>query len=744
MHFQPQDPAVPDGASIAAAIGEQVRSRVRAAPTPASVPPAGEGPVSRIDQMGGGAACLARSLECLERLELAASEVSACAKRIGTPPPKPSTLRGGFGAFAIGLIGRALWWYTQRMQEFAAALDRRQEQGLETYACLVQAQEAFVQAQEVFVQAQEAFSGALNVVVGTVNDVRQQVQQLQASVVVAQTRFGLRCSELESAQIQAQSAQLDHVTSEELSEGLGGLTESLGSACASISALEGVTAAQAALLMESQVKFGMIETQVERGSAKLESLDRAHQTLAAGIGRLEEKVDTDGKQALNLLGAEEQARTAEVSRIEQRIEAVEQQTSARLGGEEQARAAEVSRVEQRVEAVEQQTSARLGGEEQARAAEVSRIEQKIEAVGQQTDARLVSISAPLEELAHSLQTETQTRETLAHETQVRIVRVEQKVDAGLDTALVRNATLDARLSGETQAREQLAQQLSDEFSRKDHTQERVADMGRLVHQTRAEVNLQEHRLSMLITEARKRLPDRLNKKQLENIVDQEDHKFDALYVAFENVFRGPREEIKARQSIYVPLLKEHRIGSKNMPVLDVGCGRGEWLELMRDNGLLAQGLDRNEIMIAQCRELGLDVVQGDALGHLRTLPDKSLGAVTAFHIVEHLPFEIVLAFIDETVRVLKPGGMVLFETPNPQNVLVGSMTFYYDPTHLRPLPSGMLRFFVEARGLCDVYIKDVNPYPEWVRLPDTDKGLARRLNEYFYGPQDYAVIGRKA
>jgi O-antigen chain-terminating methyltransferase len=322
--------------------------------------------------------------------------------------------------------------------------------------------------------------------------------------------------------------------------------------------------------------------------------------------------------------------------------------------------------------------------------------------------------------------------------------VEQKVDAGMDTALVRNATLDARLSGETQAREQLAQQLSDEFSRKDQTQERVADMGRLVHQTMAEVNLQEHRLSMLIAEARKRLPDRLNKKQLENIVEQEDHKFDALYVAFEDVFRGPRDEVKAKQSIYVPLLKERHIGSKNMPVLDVGCGRGEWLELMRENGLLAQGLDRNEIMIAQCRELGLDVVQGDAMSHLRTLPDQSLGAVTAFHIVEHLPFETVLAFIDETVRVLKPGGMVIFETPNPQNVLVGSMTFYYDPTHLHPLPSGMLRFFVEARGLCDVYIKDVNPYPEWVRLPDTDKGLARRLNEYFYGPQDYAIIGRKA
>ena len=366
MHSQFQDPAPADGAAIAAAIREQLRSQVHEAAS-TSMPLGGEPPVSLMDQAAIGAGCLARSLESFERLKFAAAEVSACAKRIGTPPPKPPTLRGGFGAFVIRLIGRALWWYTQPMQDFAAALGRRQEQDVETCACLVQAQD---------------------VISGSLNDLRQQVQQLQAALAVAQTRFGLRCSELESAQIQAQSAQIDHVTSAELSQGLGGLTQSLESVCASISAIDRASEEQAALLVESQVKLGVIQARAESGGAKLENLDRAHKTLAAGIGRLEEKVDTAQAQVLSVLAAEEQARAAEVSRIEQKIEAIGQQTDARLAAEEQARTAEVSRVEQKIEAIGQQTDARLGAEEQARTAEVSRVEQKIEAVERQTDARL--------------------------------------------------------------------------------------------------------------------------------------------------------------------------------------------------------------------------------------------------------------------------------------------------------------------------------------------------------------------
>jgi O-antigen chain-terminating methyltransferase len=139
----------------------------------------------------------------------------------------------------------------------------------------------------------------------------------------------------------------------------------------------------------------------------------------------------------------------------------------------------------------------------------------------------------------------------------------------------------------------------------------------------------------------------------------------------------------------------------------------------------------------------LPIVQGDALGYLRGLPDACLGAVTSFHMAEHLPFDVVLTLVDESLRVLKSGGILILETPNPANLLVGAHTFHLDPMHLKPLPSPMLRFFVEGRGFCDVHVRELHPYPEVVRLHDDGSGVAGRLNDCLYGPQDYAVIGRK-
>jgi O-antigen chain-terminating methyltransferase len=111
--------------------------------------------------------------------------------------------------------------------------------------------------------------------------------------------------------------------------------------------------------------------------------------------------------------------------------------------------------------------------------------------------------------------------------------------------------------------------------------------------------------------------------------------------------------------------------------------------------------------------------------------------------VEHLPFDVLITLIDEALRVLKPEGIIVFETPNPSNIFVGATTFHLDPTHRKPLPSAMLRFFVEARGFCDVHVRELHPYPEAMRLPDDPLGISQRFNQYFYGPQDYAVIGKK-
>ncbi|HTU45275.1 MAG TPA: methyltransferase domain-containing protein [Bryobacteraceae bacterium] len=291
---------------------------------------------------------------------------------------------------------------------------------------------------------------------------------------------------------------------------------------------------------------------------------------------------------------------------------------------------------------------------------------------------------------------------------------------------------------------ELAQRVEAENTQTEQIAARLSELGLFTHHTRAALSVQERRLSLFIEEARKGLLRPSSDGALQKTVkNHTDHKYDSLYTSFEDTFRGSREEIKSRQSVYLPLLKQHDIGSKQMPILDLGCGRGEWLELLREHDLHAIGLDSNEAMIELCKAIDLEVIQGQALPYLGTMPDASVGAVTAFHMVEHMPFDAVMALVDEMLRVLKSGGLLIVETPNPENLLVAAHTFYLDPTHLKPLPSAMLRFFVEARGFCDVDVRELHPYPDSVRLPEDGKGIASRLNGYFYGPQDYAVIGRR-
>jgi O-antigen chain-terminating methyltransferase len=178
-------------------------------------------------------------------------------------------------------------------------------------------------------------------------------------------------------------------------------------------------------------------------------------------------------------------------------------------------------------------------------------------------------------------------------------------------------------------------------------------------------------------------------------------------------------------------------------VLDLGCGRGEWLELLREKGLAAEGVDHNRVIVARCADLGLRVIEADLIEHLRGLSEASFGTVTAFHVIEHLPFSYLVDLIDEALRVLKPGGLMILETPNPANVQLACERFYFDPTHIRPLPSPLIRKLAEARGLCDIEILPLHPWPELSRVEEDGSELVRRFNALFYGPQDYAVIGRK-
>ena len=222
----------------------------------------------------------------------------------------------------------------------------------------------------------------------------------------------------------------------------------------------------------------------------------------------------------------------------------------------------------------------------------------------------------------------------------------------------------------------------------------------------------------------------------------EDHakswSLDDLYSAFEDQFRGEREEIKKRLEVYLPIVRENGIVAD---VVDLGCGRGEWLELMRDSGVAASGVDHNTVFLQRCRELGLNAIDSDAVAYLQNLPPDSLSMVTGFHIVEHVPFKELVVMVDEIVRVLKPGGIVILETPNPENFMVGSYTFYTDPTHRNPIPSSTLRFLLEMRGFGRTEVMKLREWKD-AFIPG-DSELVKRFNEYFYGAPDYAVVGWK-
>jgi O-antigen chain-terminating methyltransferase len=121
-----------------------------------------------------------------------------------------------------------------------------------------------------------------------------------------------------------------------------------------------------------------------------------------------------------------------------------------------------------------------------------------------------------------------------------------------------------------------------------------------------------------------------------------------------------------------------------------------------------------------------------------------VGAVTAFHLIEHLAHRTLIALIDEILRVLMPGGIVIFETPNPTNLIVSACHFYLDPTHRHPLPPDLSRHLLEARGFCDVKMTEMHPFGSEHQILEGDEKVKNSLNQYFFSAQDYAVIGRKA
>jgi SAM-dependent methyltransferase len=226
------------------------------------------------------------------------------------------------------------------------------------------------------------------------------------------------------------------------------------------------------------------------------------------------------------------------------------------------------------------------------------------------------------------------------------------------------------------------------------------------------------------------------------------------YVGFEDQFRGSQLDIRGRVEQYVPLFE----GASD--VLDVGCGRGEFLDLLRARGISARGVDTNDEMAAVCRERGLDAAVGDGLAYLASLPDGSIGGLFAAQVVEHLEPDYLIQFLDAAYRKLRPGSTIVLETINPACWFAFFSSYIRDVTHVRPLHPDTLQYFLRASGFQNVDVRYTAPYPDEDKLqtvPNSGAGPLggptvmeiafndnfKKLNSLMFTYMDYAAIGQR-
>ena len=215
-----------------------------------------------------------------------------------------------------------------------------------------------------------------------------------------------------------------------------------------------------------------------------------------------------------------------------------------------------------------------------------------------------------------------------------------------------------------------------------------------------------------------------------------------FYNKLENRYRGSRSEIKSRLKIYLPDAEAAVLRTGGKTALDLGCGRGEWLELLRDEGLNATGVDLNTLQLEEARAMGLVVEEQDAMLALSDAETNSLSIISAHHLIEHLPFSQVAWIVREAMRTLAPGGILILETPNVQNILVGASSFHNDPTHIKPLTGPVLQVLFETAGFEPIDIRHLHPHEKLATFI-SKSNFEPELAYLLFGAQDIAIIGYK-
>jgi len=371
-----------------------------------------------------------------------------------------------------------------------------------------------------------------------------------------------------------------------------------------------------------------------------------------------------------------------------------------------------------------------------------------------------NLVALMAELLQTLEKSRSNHGALLGGIQAKIETLQAEQAQALTALTTRLETLQAEHERMTvQIESQVAgvtNRLADQYRTSEDLAAKHTYLGRRFEEQRQEMILQKRRLELILSELRKKIGGK--RESLSKVASQKERLMDHSYFLFENRHRGSLEEIKKRQEIYLPIFEERTatspstVGTAPSVVLDIGCGRGEFLELLRERGIPAKGIDLNEDMVHVCRERGLDVEQTNALVYLEGQPDESLAGVISCQVIEHLPTTEMIELLKLCYQKLEKGGRAVFETVNPLSLLVSATNFYLDLSHIRQVHPMALQFLAEAIGFINAEIKFLAPYPDELKLqllsnndPDVQKLNQNftRLNDILFGFQDYAVICEK-
>lgn len=235
----------------------------------------------------------------------------------------------------------------------------------------------------------------------------------------------------------------------------------------------------------------------------------------------------------------------------------------------------------------------------------------------------------------------------------------------------------------------------------------------------------EDPLSGWLSKAKQEMAEFLSE---EDSISDEEHE----YLLMQMFFRGPVDKIREEQRAILDTIPVEE-SIRSLPVWDLGCGRGELLEVLNEAGFRAVGIDKSALMIKKMKELGLEAQHGDAIEELKHAADDSLCGVTAFHVIEHMPFETMTELLNLSFKKLAPGGFLLLETPNP--FCFEALSFFHtDQTHVRPIQPYQLAFAVEIAGFKDTRLHFTAPVPPTRR---------HQTHNFMQQYQNHGIVARK-